>query len=102
MLAVYSCVLGKKELVAVLAPCSCLLGEKGAGRCADCLLVCARVRWSWSMCWLSAHVCYGKKELVDVLAVCSCVLHIGKRELVAVLAVCSCVLGEEGAGRCAG
>ena len=50
VLAVCSCVLGKRELVAVLAVCSCLLWEAGPGRCAGSLLVCARVRGSWSIC----------------------------------------------------
>ena len=64
MLTICSAVLGKRELVAVLAVCSCVLREQG-GRCAGvypCVL--------------------GKKELVAVLAVCSCELW--KRELVAV------------------
>ena len=40
----------KRELVAVLAACSCVLGEEGAGRCAGCLLVCSRVKESWALC----------------------------------------------------
>ena len=68
----------------MLVVCSCVQGEEGAGRCAGCLLVCARVRGSWSLLWLSARVC------------------LGKRDLVVVLAVCSCVLGEEGACYCDG
>ena len=50
VLAVYPCVVGKRELVAVLAVCLCVLGVEGADRCAGCLLVCARVRGSWTMC----------------------------------------------------
>ena len=56
MLAVYPCIVVKRELIAVLAVCLCVLGEEGADRCAGCLLVCARVRVSWSLCWLSALV----------------------------------------------
>ena len=70
----------------MLAVCSCVLGEEGAGRCdgclpvcareegaggySGCLLVCARAGGSWSLCWLSARVCTGKRELVAVVAVC--------------------------------
>ena len=56
MLDVYLCVLGKRELVAVLNVCSCELGVEEGGRCPGCLFVCARVSWSSSMCWLSARV----------------------------------------------
>ena len=43
MLAVCSCVFGEEGagLVAVLAVCSWVLGKEGAGRCADCPFVCA-------------------------------------------------------------
>ena len=120
----------------MLPVCSCVLGKEGAGRCAGCLLMPAKERGRWSLCWLSARVCYvleGERQLVALLAVCSSMLGedgngrcagcllmrargrgnwslcwlsprvcLGKRELVAVLAVCSCVLGKEGACRCAG
>ena len=75
MLAVRSCVLGEGGgLVAVLVVCSCVLGKEAVGHCVGFLLVCARGRGSWSLCWLLARVCLWKRELVAVLAVCSCVL----------------------------
>ena len=48
--------LGKRQLVAVLAVCSCVLEEEGAGGCSGCLLVCVWGRVSWPLCWLSARV----------------------------------------------
>ena len=71
MLTVCSCVLAKTELVAVLAICSSVFGEEGAGSCAGCLAVCARKEGA-SRCAGCLLVCgWGKRELDDVLAVCS-------------------------------
>ena len=57
MLAICSFVLGE-EGAGHFAGCLLVwLGEEEAGRSAGCLLVCVWGRGSWSLCWLSARVC---------------------------------------------